>query len=41
LRGLKPIAEIQYLDYFIYALQTLSDDLATLHYRTKGGQSAP
>jgi 2-oxoisovalerate dehydrogenase E1 component len=41
LRGLKPIAEIQYLDYFIYALQTLSDDLATLHYRTKGGQKAP
>jgi 2-oxoisovalerate dehydrogenase E1 component len=41
LRGLRPIAEIQYLDYFIYALQTLSDDLATLHYRTKGGQSAP
>jgi pyruvate/2-oxoglutarate/acetoin dehydrogenase E1 component len=41
IRGLKPIAEIQYLDYFIYALQTLSDDLATLHYRTKGGQKAP
>jgi 2-oxoisovalerate dehydrogenase E1 component len=41
LRGLRPIAEIQYLDYFIYAIQTLSDDLATLHYRTKGGQSAP
>jgi 2-oxoisovalerate dehydrogenase E1 component len=41
LRGLRPIAEIQYLDYFIYGLQTLSDDLATLHYRTKGGQSAP
>jgi 2-oxoisovalerate dehydrogenase E1 component len=41
LRGLKPIAEIQYLDYFIYALQTLSDDLATLRYRTKGGQKAP
>jgi 2-oxoisovalerate dehydrogenase E1 component len=41
MRGLKPIAEIQYLDYFIYALQTLSDDLATLHYRTKGGQKAP
>jgi 2-oxoisovalerate dehydrogenase E1 component len=40
-RGLKPITEIQYLDYFIYALQTLSDDLATLHYRTKGGQKAP
>ncbi|MDC0584403.1 thiamine pyrophosphate-dependent enzyme [Bacteroidales bacterium] len=41
LRGLKPIAEIQYLDYLIYALQVLSDDLATTHYRTKGGQIAP
>ncbi len=41
LRGLRPIAEIQYLDYLLYALQTLSDDLATLHYRTKGGQKAP
>jgi 2-oxoisovalerate dehydrogenase E1 component len=41
IRGLRPIAEIQYLDYFIYALQTLSDDLATLHYRTRGGQKAP
>ena len=41
LRGLRPIAEIQYLDYFIYALHTLSDDLACLHYRTKGGQKAP
>lgn len=41
LRGLKPIAEIQYLDYFIYALATLSDDLACLYYRTKGGQKAP
>jgi 2-oxoisovalerate dehydrogenase E1 component len=41
IRGLRPIAEIQYLDYFIYALQTLSDDLASLHYRTKGGQKAP
>jgi len=41
LRGLRPIAEIQYLDYFIYALPTLSDDLACLHYRTKGGQKAP
>jgi 2-oxoisovalerate dehydrogenase E1 component len=40
-RGLRPIAEIQYLDYLIFALQTLSDDLATLHYRTKGGQKAP
>jgi 2-oxoisovalerate dehydrogenase E1 component len=41
LRGLRPIAEIQYLDYFIYALATLSDDLASLQYRTKGGQKAP
>ncbi|HYI77117.1 MAG TPA: thiamine pyrophosphate-dependent enzyme [Chryseolinea sp.] len=41
LRGLKPIAEIQYLDYIIYALPTLSDDLACLYYRTKGGQKAP
>jgi pyruvate/2-oxoglutarate/acetoin dehydrogenase E1 component len=41
LRGLRPIAEIQYLDYLIYALQTLSDDLACLQYRTKGGQKAP
>jgi pyruvate/2-oxoglutarate/acetoin dehydrogenase E1 component/TPP-dependent pyruvate/acetoin dehydrogenase alpha subunit len=41
MRGLRPIAEIQYLDYLLYALQTLSDDLATLHYRTMGGQSAP
>lgn len=41
LRGLRPIAEIQYLDYFLYALQILSDDLATLQYRTKGGQKAP
>ena len=41
LRGLKPIAEIQYLDYIIYALSTLSDDLACLYYRTKGGQKAP
>ncbi len=40
-RGLRPIAEIQYLDYLLYALQILSDDLATLHYRTKGGQKAP
>ena len=38
LRGLRPIAEIQYLDYLLYALQILSDDLATLQYRTKGGQ---
>lgn len=41
LRGLRPIAEIQYLDYLLYAVQTLSDDLATLQYRTKGGQKAP
>jgi len=41
MRGLRPIAEIQYLDYVIFAIQTLSDDLATLHYRTKGGQKAP
>jgi pyruvate/2-oxoglutarate/acetoin dehydrogenase E1 component/TPP-dependent pyruvate/acetoin dehydrogenase alpha subunit len=41
LRGLKPIVEIQYLDYVFYALQVLSDDLACLHYRTKGGQKAP
>ncbi len=40
-RGLRPIAEIQYLDYFIYGMQILSDDLATLHYRTFGGQKAP
>lgn len=41
LRGLRPIVEIQYLDYLLYALQVLSDDLATLQYRTKGGQKAP
>ncbi len=41
LRGLRPIAEIQYLDYMLYALQILSDDLATLHYRTFGKQKAP
>ncbi|MGB5417809.1 alpha-ketoacid dehydrogenase subunit alpha/beta [Algibacter sp.] len=41
LRGLRPIAEIQYLDYILYALQIISDDLATLHYRTKGKQKAP
>ncbi len=41
LRGLRPIAEIQYLDYLLYAIQILSDDLATLQYRTKGGQKAP
>ncbi|WP_421986232.1 alpha-ketoacid dehydrogenase subunit alpha/beta [Roseivirga sp.] len=41
LRGLRPITEIQYLDYLLYAIQTLSDDLATLQYRTAGGQKAP
>ena len=41
IRGLRPIAEIQYLDYLIYGLMTISDDLASLHYRTKGGQKAP
>ena len=41
LRGLRPIAEIQYLDYVLYALQTMSDDLATLHYRTNGKQVCP
>jgi pyruvate/2-oxoglutarate/acetoin dehydrogenase E1 component/TPP-dependent pyruvate/acetoin dehydrogenase alpha subunit len=41
LRGLRPLCEIQYLDYLLYALQILSDDLATLRYRTKGGQKAP
>jgi pyruvate/2-oxoglutarate/acetoin dehydrogenase E1 component/TPP-dependent pyruvate/acetoin dehydrogenase alpha subunit len=40
-RGLRPIAEIQYLDYVLYALQLMSDDLATLHYRTRGKQCAP
>jgi pyruvate/2-oxoglutarate/acetoin dehydrogenase E1 component/TPP-dependent pyruvate/acetoin dehydrogenase alpha subunit len=40
-RGLRPIAEIQYLDYLLYALQIMSDDLATLLWRTKGGQKAP
>ena len=41
LRGLRPIAEIQYLDYVLYALQIMSDDLASLHYRTNGKQIAP
>jgi pyruvate/2-oxoglutarate/acetoin dehydrogenase E1 component len=41
MRGLRPIAEIQYFDYLLYALQIISDDLATLHYRTRGGQKAP
>ena len=41
MRGFRPVAEIQYLDYLAYAIQILSDDLATLQYRTKGGQKAP
>ncbi|MFD2162810.1 thiamine pyrophosphate-dependent enzyme [Paradesertivirga mongoliensis] len=41
LRGLRPIAEIQYLDYLLYALYVVSDDLACLSYRTKGGQKSP
>jgi pyruvate/2-oxoglutarate/acetoin dehydrogenase E1 component len=41
LRGMRPIAEIQYLDYLLYAVQILSDDLACLQYRTRGGQKAP
>ncbi|MBI1221120.1 MAG: transketolase [Bacteroidetes bacterium] len=41
MRGLRPIAEIQYLDYLLYAIQIMSDDIATLQYRTKGGQKAP
>lgn len=41
LRGLRPVAEIQYIDYLLYGLQMLSDDLACLQYRTKGGQKAP
>ncbi|GIZ15119.1 alpha-ketoacid dehydrogenase subunit alpha/beta [Capnocytophaga catalasegens] len=41
MRGLRPIAEIQYLDYILYGLQTMSDDLATLHYRSYGRQKAP
>ncbi len=41
LRGLKPIAEIQYMDYLLYTLNVLSDDLASLSYRTKAGQKAP
>ena len=41
MRGLRPIAEIQYLDYVMYAIQGMSDDLATLQYRTKGKQKAP
>lgn len=41
MRGLRPIAEIQYLDYVLYCLQGMSDDLATVQYRTRGGQKAP
>lgn len=41
MRGLRPIAEIQYFDYLLYGLQVISDDLATLQYRTRGGQKAP
>ncbi|PWB76889.1 MAG: transketolase [Anaerolineales bacterium] len=41
MRGLRPICEIQYLDYILYALQIMSDDLATLHWRTAGGQASP
>ncbi len=41
LRGLRPIAEIQYLDYLLYGLQPLSDDVSTTHFRTKGQQSCP
>ena len=41
LRGLRPIAEIQYLDYLLYGLQILSDDVATMHYRTRGKQKIP
>ncbi len=41
LRGLRPIAEIQYLDYLLYGLQTLSDDVSTIHYRSNGQQSSP
>src|SRR5437870_5595877 len=41
LRGLRPVVDIQYVDYFLYALQIASDDLATLHWRTGGGQKAP
>jgi len=41
IRGLRPIAEIQYLDYLLYCFQGISDDLATIRYRTKGGQAAP
>ncbi|WP_118974121.1 alpha-ketoacid dehydrogenase subunit alpha/beta [Taibaiella koreensis] len=41
MRGLRPITEIQYLDYLLYGVQTLSDDVATMYYRTRGGQKCP
>lgn len=41
IRGLRPVVDIQYLDYLVFALQTMTDDLATLHHRTAGGQKAP
>jgi pyruvate/2-oxoglutarate/acetoin dehydrogenase E1 component/TPP-dependent pyruvate/acetoin dehydrogenase alpha subunit len=41
MRGLRPVVDIQYLDYLLYAFQVMSDDLATLHYRSAGGQIAP
>src|SRR5690606_40172600 len=41
MRGLRPIAEIQYLDYILYSLQIMSDDLVTVRYRTNGKQKAP
>ena len=41
MRGLRPVVDIQYLDYLLYCFQLLSDDVATLHYRSAGGQSAP
>ncbi len=41
LRGLRPLVDIQYLDYVLYCLQTMADDLATLHYRSAGAQLAP
>ncbi len=41
LRGFRPVTEIQYFDYLLYGLQVLSDDIATTHYRTKGGQKVP
>src|SRR6185437_1111625 len=41
MRGLRPVVDIQYLDYLLYCFQLLSDDVATLHYRSAGGQIAP